>query len=96
MLDAVSKRKNAVAVALARRRMQKMTPEERSAVARLGGLASARSRAENMTKAERVAIARKAGAARIESLTPEERKAIARKAAAARWGNAQRSKGSGA
>ena len=86
----MARRKDPVAVALARRRMQKMTPEERRAVARLGGLASARARARTMTKAQRTAMARKAGMARSQALTPEARRAIAKKAIAARWAKAKK------
>jgi hypothetical protein len=90
MLKPVAKRKDPVAVELAKRRMQKMTPEERQAVARLGGLASARARARKMTKAERVTMAKKAAAARSSALTPEQRQAIAKKAVAARWAKARK------
>jgi hypothetical protein len=82
----VARRKNPAAVALAARRMQAMTAEERKAVARMGG----RARARKISKAERMAIGAKAGRARAGALTPEERKAIAQKAAAARWGKAPR------
>jgi hypothetical protein len=82
----VARKKNSAAVALAQRRMQKMSPRERSAVAGLGGLA----RAASLDKEELTGIARKAGEvggkARARALTKEQRQAIARKAAAARWG----------
>ena len=60
----VAKRKNATAVALAKRRMIVMTPEERSASARAGGLVGGHARAKKLTKAQRKAIAKKAAAAR--------------------------------
>jgi hypothetical protein len=82
----VARRKNPAAVALARQRMKKMSPRERSAVAGLGGLA----RAASLDKEELTVIARKAGLvggkARARALTKEQRQEIARKAAAARWG----------
>ena len=60
----MAKRKNPAAVALAKRRMTKMTAEERSEVARSGGLAGGKARAEKLTTAQRQEIARKAAAAR--------------------------------
>jgi hypothetical protein len=85
----VAKKKNPAAVALARQRMEKMSPHERSAIAGLGGLA----RAASLDKDELAAIARKAGKvggqARARALTKEQRQEIARKAAAARWGKKQ-------
>jgi hypothetical protein len=85
MLKAVPRRKNPHAVALARRRMSRMTRAERQAVARLGGQASA----QKNTSAERVAMARQAARARARALTPDQRKAIARAAAQARWAKAK-------
>ena len=81
----MANRKNPAAVELARQRMKKMSPSERSAVAELGGLA----RAASLDNEELVRIARKAGQvggkARARALTKEQRQEIARKAAAARW-----------
>lgn len=57
-------RKNPAAVALAKRRMVKMTPEERQEVARTGGLAGGKARASKLTASQRKEIARKAAAAR--------------------------------
>jgi hypothetical protein len=57
-------RKNAAAVALAKRRMVKMTAEERKAVAALGGKAGGAARAKALTKEQRREIGRKAAAAR--------------------------------
>jgi len=57
-------RKNPAAVALAKRRMQTMTPEERSEVARAGGLAGGAARAQKLTPKRRSEIAKKAAAAR--------------------------------
>jgi hypothetical protein len=53
------KTKNAAAVALSNLRMKRMTPEERSRVASLGGKA----RLTTMTAEERSAIARQGGKA---------------------------------
>ena len=82
----VAHKKNPAAVALARQRMKKMSPNERSAVAQLGGLA----RAASLDSEDIVRIARNAGKvggkARARALTKEQRQEIARKAAAARWG----------
>jgi hypothetical protein len=55
----MARRKNPAAVALARRRMKTMTPEERAEVARQGGKASKAA----LTPEERSASARKAGLA---------------------------------
>lgn len=60
----MAKRKNAAAVALAARRMKKMTAEERQEVARAGGLAGGAARAKALSAAKRKEIARKAAAAR--------------------------------
>ena len=57
-------RKNPAAVALAKRRMEAMTPEQRSEVARAGGLSGGAARAKSLTKARRKEIAKKAAAAR--------------------------------
>ena len=57
-------RKNPAAVALAKRRMLKMTAEERRAVATLGGKVGGEARAKALTKEQRREIARKAAAAR--------------------------------
>jgi hypothetical protein len=59
ILWSMAKRKNPAAVALAKRRMQKMSAEERAEVARQGGKASK----ANLTPEERSEIARKAGLA---------------------------------
>jgi len=60
----MAKRKNAAAVALAARRMTKMTKEQRQEVARSGGLAGGAARAKALTPAQRKAIAKAAAAAR--------------------------------
>jgi len=60
----MAKRKNPAAVALAKRRMLKMTPEERQAVAQQGGFAGGKARAKALTPEERAAIAKKAAAKR--------------------------------
>ncbi len=82
----MGKKKNSAAIALAKRRMTEMSAGERSAVARLGGMA----RAASLDRDEQSSIGRKAGKvggkARAKALTKEQRQDIARKAAAARWG----------
>jgi len=60
----MTKRKNAAAVALAKRRMVVQTPERRQEIARTGGLKGGKARAKKLTKAQRVESARKAAAAR--------------------------------
>jgi hypothetical protein len=60
----MANRKNEAAVALARLRMKRMTAEERSDVARSGGLVGGVARAKKLTKAQRQAIAKKAAQAR--------------------------------
>jgi ribosomal protein L4 len=55
----MAKKKNPAAVTLAARRMTKMTPEQRSEVARLGALA----KNQKLTPEERSESARKAGLA---------------------------------
>jgi len=60
----MAKKKNAAAVALAKRRMTAMSPEERAAVARSGGLAGGKARADALTPERRKAIAKKAAATR--------------------------------
>jgi len=50
--------------ALAKRRSELMTPEARSASARIAGLVGGKARAKKLTPARRKAIARKAAAAR--------------------------------
>ena len=55
----MGKKKNDAAVALAKLRMKRMSPEERQEVARKGGEATR----ENLSANERSAIARKAGLA---------------------------------
>jgi len=65
--------------------MAKLTPEERTTLARKGGKVGGIARAKALTPAQRKAIATKASAARLKKLTFAERQAIARKAAAARW-----------
>jgi hypothetical protein len=62
----MAKKKNAAAVALAKLRMTAMSPEERAAVARSGGLAGGKARAAALTPAKRKEIARKAAAKRWE------------------------------
>ena len=57
-------RKNPAAVALAKRRMTKMTAQEREDVARAGGLAGGPARAEKLSPKRRQEIAKKAAAAR--------------------------------
>ena len=53
-------RKNPAAVALAKRRMVKMSAEERQEVARAGGKAGGKARAEKLTAEQRREIARNA------------------------------------
>ncbi len=60
--------KNRAAVSLGRRRMEKMTPEERSEFARLGGLKGGKARKNKLSAARRTAIARKAAKTRWEKL----------------------------
>ena len=60
----MAKKKNAAAVALAKRRMTAMSPEERASVARTGGLAGGKARAAALTSQQRSEIAKKAAAAR--------------------------------
>jgi hypothetical protein len=62
----MARRKNQAAVALSSLRMKRMTPKERSEVARSGGLVGGVARAKKLTKAERKAIAQKAARARWE------------------------------
>jgi hypothetical protein len=57
-------RKNPAAVALAKRKLQVMTPEQRQAVARIGGLVGGPATAKALSQAQRRAIARKAAIAR--------------------------------
>jgi hypothetical protein len=57
-------KKNAAAVELARRRAASLTPEERSAIARLGGIAGGKARAEKLAPEERSEAARAAAKAR--------------------------------
>ena len=47
-----------------RARAEALTPEQREAIARQGGLSGGRARAKALTKARRSAIAKKAAAAR--------------------------------
>lgn len=63
-MSPMSTRKNPSAVALAKLRMTRMTAEERSEVARLGGLAGGSARADKLKPDQRRAIAQKAAAAR--------------------------------
>lgn len=63
-LVAMARRKNPAAVALAKRRMVKMTAEERRAVAMLGAKAGGDARAKALAPEERAAIAKKAAATR--------------------------------
>jgi len=60
----MAKRKNAAAVALARRRLVVQTPERRQEISRSGGLIGGKVRAEKLSAAQRKAIAKKAAAAR--------------------------------
>jgi hypothetical protein len=60
----MTKRKNSAAVALAKRRMEVMSAEERQEVARAGGLAGGKARAAALTPAKRKEIAKKAAAKR--------------------------------
>jgi hypothetical protein len=60
----MGKRKNAAAVALARRRLVVQTPERRQEISRSGGLIGGKVRAEKLSAARRKAIAQKAAAAR--------------------------------
>jgi len=59
-----AKRKNAAAVALAKRRMIKMTPEDRRRVALTGASVGGAARAKKLSPAKRKAIAKAAAAAR--------------------------------
>jgi hypothetical protein len=86
----MARRKNPAAVALAKRRLKAMTPEQRQEVARAGGKVGGRARAAKLSKAERTRIASKAGAARTQAMTPEQRSQIARKAVEARWAKAKK------
>ena len=79
-------KKNPAAVALAARRMIKLTPEQRSEIASKGG----RARMESLkADSERKAMASKGGTvggrARAAKLTAGQRSEIAKAAAAARW-----------
>jgi hypothetical protein len=56
--------KNRAAVALGRRRMELMTPEDRLAMSSAGGRAGGRARADSMTAKQRKESARKAAVAR--------------------------------
>jgi hypothetical protein len=74
----MAKRKNPAAVALAKRRAEVMTPEERSDSARAGGLVGGKARARKLTAAERKESAKKAAEARMEeegemTLTDEDK-----------------------
>ena len=60
----MAKRKNPAAVALAQRRAEVMTPEERSASARAGGLVGGKARAQKLAAAQRKESAKKASQAR--------------------------------
>jgi hypothetical protein len=60
------KKKHPGAVALAKLRAASMTPEERSASARIAGLVGGVARSKKLTAAKRSAIARKAAVARWE------------------------------
>ena len=79
-------RKLAAAVTLGKRRMEQLTPDERTTLASSGGKVGGKARAKALTPAERKTIATKASVARMKKLTSAERQAIARQAAAARWG----------
>jgi hypothetical protein len=57
-------KKNAAAVSLGKLRMKGLTQDERTQLARSGGLKGGKRRAASLTKAERSAIAKKAAAAR--------------------------------
>lgn len=60
----MAKRKNAAAVALAKRRAKVLTAEQLSASGRAGGLVGGHARAKSLSAAKRREIARKAAAAR--------------------------------
>jgi len=62
----MAKRKNPAAVALAKRRAEVLTPEERSESARAAGLVGGSARAKKLTAGQRKEIARKAAAKRWE------------------------------
>src|ERR1039458_911745 len=62
-------RKLAAAVALGKRRMEQLTPEERTKLASTGGKAGGKARAKALTPARRKAIATKASAARLTKLS---------------------------
>jgi hypothetical protein len=82
-------RKNPAAVALAKLRIKKLSPERRKEIASLGGNA----RARNLSKEDASAIGRKAGKvgghARAEKLSSKRRSEIASKAASVRWAKAK-------
>ena len=60
----MAKRKNAAAVALAKRRAKVLSPERQSEIGRTAGLVGGHARAKALTAARRKEIARKAAAAR--------------------------------
>jgi hypothetical protein len=63
-MSPMATRKNRAAVELAKLRMKRMTAEERSEVARLGGLAGGSARAKALDPERRAEIAKKAAALR--------------------------------
>lgn len=72
-MSPMATRKNQAAVALAKLRMTKMTPEERSEVARLGGEAGGRARAHKLDPERRREIAKKAAAKRWAGKAKEKK-----------------------
>jgi hypothetical protein len=60
----MGKRKNAAAVALAKRRAKVLSPERQSEIGRAAGRLGGRARAKALTAAKRKQIARKAAEAR--------------------------------
>jgi hypothetical protein len=60
----MAKRKNPAAVALGKKRAQSQTKEERSELARSGGLVGGAARAKSLSSERRQEIARKAAMAR--------------------------------
>jgi hypothetical protein len=60
----MAKRKNAAAVALAKRRAQVLSAERQSEIGRTAGLAGGKARAKALSAAKRKEIAKKAAAAR--------------------------------
>ena len=63
-------KKLAAAVELGKRRMKKLTAEQRKDLARSGGVAGGKARAEALTPKRRAEIAKKAAAARWKAKKP--------------------------